>query len=265
MVDSTLPPETPQNTPAEGQPGPEAALPSATEASEPQAVEAPAAVPVAVPASDTPDPTPAGETTVSATVVASSLGAVPADGPAAAKAPDATSTAAAEPIGSVLEPGAINPAADAAPSGPSAPAVATPAEQSAPEPVEASTPAGVASTLSVPPLEGEARSEGEGGEFDLLISRVSAWLQEQNLPARWETLQGPLRAVALLLLALLLLRLYGALIDTLNSLPLVPRLLQLVGVIVLVKFSLTNLVRTSDRERLISSWTQRWTTFRGKV
>jgi hypothetical protein len=66
-------------------------------------------------------------------------------------------------------------------------------------------------------------------------------------------------------LVLVLLRLYGALIDTLDSLPLVPRLLQLVGVIVLVKFSVTNLVRTSDRERLISSWQQRWTTFRGKV
>jgi hypothetical protein len=45
----------------------------------------------------------------------------------------------------------------------------------------------------------------------------------------------------------------------------VPRLLQLVGVVVLVKFSVINLVRTSDRERLISSWKQRWSTFRGRA
>ncbi|MEB3361751.1 MAG: CAAD domain-containing protein [Synechococcaceae cyanobacterium] len=261
MVDSTLPPETPQNSAAEAQPGPEAAIPSATEATEPQVAEAP----TAVPASTTPDPIPAGETTASATVVANSMGASPPAGAAAAIDPGAASTSSTEPSRSVLDPGAINPTPDAAPSAPSAPAAAPPLQESAPEPAAASTPEGVASTLSVPPLEGEARSAGEGGEFDLLISRVSAWLKEQNLPARWETLQGPLRAVALLLLALVLLRLYAALIDTLDSLPLVPRLLQLVGVIVLVKFSLTNLVRTSDRERLISSWTQRWTTFRGKV
>lgn len=261
MVDSNLPPETPQpSTPVE-QPGPEAAIPSAAAPTEPQAVEAPATAPAAA----TPDPTPAGETTAAATVVASSMGATPPGATAATLDPGATSTSATDPIRSVFEPGAINPAPSEAPGAPSASAVPTPLQESASEPAAPSTPEGVASTLSVPPLEGEARSEGEGGEFDLLISRVSAWLKEQDLPARWETLQGPLRGLALLLLALVLLRLYGALIDTLDSLPLVPRLFQLVGVIVLVKFSLTNLVRTSDRERLISAWTQRWTTFRGKV
>ena len=261
MVDSNLPPEASQNSAAEEQPGPDAAIPTATEATEPQMEEAPSAVP----ASATPAPTAAGETTASATVVASSIAASPPGGAAAATEPGASSASSTEPIRSVMDPGAINPPADATPPAPSASAVPPPPLESAPEAAVASTPEGVASTLSVPPLEGEARSEGEGGEFDLLISRVSAWLREQDLPARWETLQGPLRGLALLLLALVLLRLYGALINTLESLPLVPRLFQLVGVIVLVKFSLTNLVRTSDRERLISSWTQRWTTFRGKV
>ncbi|MFN7900273.1 MAG: CAAD domain-containing protein, partial [Synechococcaceae cyanobacterium] len=134
-----------------------------------------------------------------------------------------------------------------------------------PSPPPASPPEGVVSTITVPPLGQGAKGDGEGGEFDLLLQRVSQWLKEQDLPARWERLQGPLRGLALLLLAVAVLRVYGSLIDTLDGLPLVPRLFQLVGLIVLVKFSLLNLVRTSDRERLISDWSQRWAAFRGRV
>lgn len=242
MVDSSLPPEDPQATAAQDQPGPEPAIPAA---------EAPPATPEATPASETPTP---------GTVVANPF-AVAAPGEGAAAMAPATTTAPA-PIGGDSFPGGGDPVSAALPSAPFP--SATPAA-AAPEPVGASTPEGIASTISVPPLEGGGRGEGEGGEFDLLISRVSAWLREQDLPARWEKLQGPLRGLALLLLALVLLRLYGALIDTLDSLPLVPRLLQLVGVVVLVKFSVINLVRTSDRERLISSWKQRWSTFRGRA
>jgi hypothetical protein len=257
MVDSSLPPEDPQATAAQDQPGPEPAIPAAvTEASWPQEGQAPAAE--APPA--TPEATPASETPTPGTVVANPF-AVAAPGEGAAAMAPATTTAPA-PIGGDSFPGGGDPVSAALPSAPFP--SATPAA-AAPEPVAASTPEGIASTISVPPLEGGARGEGEGGEFDLLISRVSAWLREQDLPARWEKLQGPLRGLALLLLALVLLRLYGALIDTLDSLPLVPRLLQLVGVVVLVKFSVINLVRTSDRERLISSWKQRWSTFRGRA
>jgi hypothetical protein len=257
MVDSSLPSEDPQATAAQQQPGPETAIASATEASGPQEVPAPAAE--ATPT--TPEPTPASDSPAAAAVDATPFAAAAPGEAAAAMAPGTTASPA--PLGGEAFSGGGNPLFAEGPSPASSPSL-TPAA-AAPEPVADSTPEGIASTLSVPPLEGEARGEGGGGEFDLLISRVSAWLREQDLPARWEKLQGPLRGLALLLLALVLLRLYGALIDTLDSLPLVPRLLQLVGVIVLVKFSVTNLVRTSDRERLISSWQQRWTTFRGKV
>jgi hypothetical protein len=254
MVDSTLPPEDPQAAPSQEQPGPEAAIPSATEASGPQGGEAPAADAALA----TPEPTPASESPAAATLVPEAF-AVAAPGDVAAAMETGSVTTPPAPTGGDSSPGGGNPVLTAVASAPS------PAVTAVPEPVAASTPEGIASTLSVPPLEGDARGEGEGGEFELLISRVSAWLREQDLPARWEKLQGPLRGLALLLLALVLLRLYGALIDTLDSLPLVPRLLQLVGVIVLVQFSVTNLVRTSDRDRLISSWQQRWSTFRGRV
>ncbi|MFM9101523.1 MAG: CAAD domain-containing protein, partial [Cyanobium sp.] len=58
--------------------------------------------------------------------------------------------------------------------------------------------------------------------------------------------------------------LYGALLDTLGDLPLVPRLLQLVGLIALIRVGLTRLVRSSDRERILGSWRQRWVDFQGR-
>ena len=119
--------------------------------------------------------------------------------------------------------------------------------------------AGIAATFEVPPLE-----PGEGGEWDLLVGKVRAWFDGADLQARWESIGGPLRAVGLLLAALVLLRIYTALLDTLGELPLLPRLLQLVGVVAVLRFALTRLVRTSERERILGDWHQRWNDFRGR-
>jgi hypothetical protein len=67
----------------------------------------------------------------------------------------------------------------------------------------------IAATLEVPPLPGTGASTGagEGGEFDLLIGKVNAWLGELDLAGRWQKLRGPLRGAAILLALLLALRL----------------------------------------------------------
>jgi hypothetical protein len=119
--------------------------------------------------------------------------------------------------------------------------------------------AGIAATLVVPPLE-----PGEGGEWDLLVGKVRAWFDGADLQARWESIGGPVRAVGLLLAALVLLRIYTALLDTLGELPLLPRLLQLVGLVAVLRFAVTRLVRTSERERILGDWHQRWNDFRGR-
>jgi hypothetical protein len=116
--------------------------------------------------------------------------------------------------------------------------------------------------MVVPPLPaGEA---GEGGEWELLRSKVSTWFDGADLQARWESLGGPLRGAGLLLAAVVLLRLYSALLETLGDLPLVPRLLQLVGLLFVARCALTKLVRSSERERILTSWGQRWNDFRGR-
>lgn len=122
----------------------------------------------------------------------------------------------------------------------------------------------VATTLEVPPLSGgEAGRGAGGGEWDLLVGKVQAWLEQADLPGQWDRLSGPLRGLGLLLGVLLVLKLYGAVLDTLDDVPLLPRLLQLVGLLALLRFSLTRLTRSSDREEILADWKRRWDTFSG--
>ena len=139
-----------------------------------------------------------------------------------------------------------------------APTMAPPVEAPSQQP----EPPGIATSLVVPPLP--TSEAGEGGEWELLLNKVSAWFDSADLQGRWESLGGPLRAAGLLLAAVVLLRLYAALLETLGDLPLVPRLLQLVGLVSVVQFGLTRLVRSSERERILTNWRQRWNDFRGR-
>jgi hypothetical protein len=155
----------------------------------------------------------------------------------------------------------VTPVAAAMEQEPVATAVAAPVEVAPVEPA-AIEPA-VAATLEVPPLPGS--SDTAGGEWDLLLSRVGEWLERTDLAGQWQRLQGPLRLLGLLILLVLVLRLYGALVGTLDSLPLVSGLLELVGVLAFGRFCVNRLVRSEERRRLQSQWSQRWRDFRGKA
>jgi len=125
----------------------------------------------------------------------------------------------------------------------------------------------IAATLEVPPLPGAgsgSEAAGEGGEFDLLISKVSAWLEGLELAERWQKLRGPLRGAALLLGLLLVLRLYARLVGTIDGIPVISGLLELTGLIYVLRFSATRLIRTSERERVLADWKQRWQAFSGR-
>jgi len=186
--------------------------------------------------------------------------------PASSETPDAsgdreTPPAAADTEGSGTPPGAwigAAPPAQAAPEPPVAPpAPEPPSDQSLTSDVEP----GIAATLEVPALEGEADS---GGEFELLLQKIRDWFGSGELQAQWQRIQGPLKGLAILVGLLLALRVYGSLIHTLESLPLVGGLLELVGLIAVTRFSATKLVRRSDREQVVADWSRRWNDFRGK-
>ncbi len=118
----------------------------------------------------------------------------------------------------------------------------------------------MAATVHVPAAPDTA--EG-GGEWDLLVAKLREWIGSGRLQELLVQYQGPLRAVALALALVLVLRLYGAVIGAIDSLPLLPGLLELAGVIWLSRFAATRLVRSSDRQELIASLEQRWRAFRG--
>lgn len=133
-----------------------------------------------------------------------------------------------------------------------------PAPVSEPEP-------GITATLEVPPLEGSAGTGGEGGgEFDLLLQKIKDWLGSGELQAQWQRFRGPLKGLAILIGVVLLLRVYASLIGTLDSLPLVGGLLELVGLIAALRFTATRLVRKSDRDQVFTDWSRRWNDFRGR-
>lgn len=136
-----------------------------------------------------------------------------------------------------------------------APAAAPPTPEPAPTPA-------IATTLEIPPAPGA--TPAEGGEFDLLVEKLRTWFAEADIGGHWQKLRGPLKGFALLLVAVLALRLYARVVGTLDGIPLISGLLELTGLIYLVWFSSTRLVRTSERERVLAEWKQRWQSFSGR-
>ena len=141
----------------------------------------------------------------------------------------------------------------------------------APEPVPAAEPVNawtpqVASTTDVPasPTAVASANEGEGGEWELLVEKVKQWIASGQLQQQWQTARTPITLVAGLIGLLLVLRIYGALLGVVESVPLLPGLLELVGVISVVRFSLTRLVKSDDRHQVIDGLKQRWSSFRGQ-
>lgn len=145
---------------------------------------------------------------------------------------------------------------------------AAPVEPS-PEPEQPS----VATTLTAPAAGDtgqtgfagdEPGSEG-GGEWELLLEKLNGWFRSGRLQEQLAAARRPITLVGSLIALLLVLRVYGAVLRGIDSLPLVPGLLELVGVIALVQFSFTRLVRSRERQQLIETWRHRWNDFRGKA
>ena len=142
----------------------------------------------------------------------------------------------------------------------------TPAATPEPEPTPAPTPAPtpdpvIASTVSIPAQES---ADEDGGEWELLVGKVKDWLEQNDLAELWTKAQLPLRVVGGLIVFSLVATVYSGVLSTINSIPLVPGLLELAGVIWLVNFALRNLIRNSDRDKFIQSARSTWTRVTGR-
>ena len=124
----------------------------------------------------------------------------------------------------------------------------------------------VASTIEVPasPQVQAPATDQEGGEWDLLVEKVRTWISSGQLQEQWQAARTPLSLLAGLIAVLLVLRVYSAVLGVLESIPLLPGLLELAGLVAVVQFSLSRLVRSNDRHEVIEGVKQRWKSFRGR-
>jgi hypothetical protein len=139
----------------------------------------------------------------------------------------------------------------------------------APEPPASTAPVDiptVASTLEVPasPQVAIPAADQDGGEWELLVEKVRTWISSGQLQEQWQSARTPLSLLAGLIAVLLVLRVYSAVLGVLDSIPLLPGLLELAGLVAVVQFSLTRLVRSNDRREVIEGLKQRWQSFRGR-
>ncbi len=140
------------------------------------------------------------------------------------------------------------------------PPAPAPAQSPEPQPAVAESP--IASTVSVPADPGA--NETEGGEWHLLVEKLNKWLAEAKLMELWQQSQRPLKLLGGALGLLLLLQLTGAVLGTLDAIPMLPRLLQLTGLIYLCLFASRRLVRSDERRNLIEGVKGSWNAFAGK-
>ena len=141
-----------------------------------------------------------------------------------------------------------------------------PAPTAAPVPTPSPTPAPspdpvIASTVSIPAQDSDGQ---EGGEWELLVSKAKAWLEQNDLAELWTKAQLPLRVIGGLIVFTLAAKVYSGVLNTIDSLPLVPGLLELAGLIWLVNFALRNLIRNSDRDKFITTARSTWTRVSGR-
>ena len=177
--------------------------------------------------------------------------------PTAPTEPAASSPAA---INAVAPESAAPPAVEPAAAAFSAP-TQVPAAAAPPEPTYEPQ---LAAIVEIPAQDtGESSDGTEGGEWELLVNQVRDWLNSLKLQETFQELRRPLTLLGWLVGLIVVLRVYAAVIGTLDHLPLVPGLLELVGVIALVRFAATNLVRSQERQALLQQLRDRWTAFRG--
>ncbi len=180
--------------------------------------------------------------------------------------------AAAE-LDSTPESASTEPSGDDAVAAVDAPSeAATAAPEPTPPPAEPAAPAAtvdvptVASTLEVPasPQVKTPSADQDGGEWDLLVEKVRTWISSGQLQEQWQAARTPLSLLAGLIALLLVLRVYSAVLGVLDSIPLLSGLLELAGLVAVLQFSLTRLVRSNDRREVIVGLKQRWQSFRGR-
>ena len=108
-------------------------------------------------------------------------------------------------------------------------------------------------------------TSGGGGEWDLLSSKVRQWWDDNNLVELWQRSRRPFILLVGLIGLTLLIRIYSGILAAIGSIPLAPRLFELVGIGWVIWFSTTRLIRSEERKALLAKVGGIWAAFRGSV
>ena len=121
----------------------------------------------------------------------------------------------------------------------------------------------IAERISVPAQASADSSEEDGGEWDLLSNRIKQFFEANNLQDQWQSLRQPLFLLGGLIVVILTMRIYGGILDAIATVPLAPRLFQLVGTFYAVWFAATRLIRAEERKKISANVNDLWTSLRG--
>ena len=137
------------------------------------------------------------------------------------------------------------------------------AEATATPPAAVPASPSIAERVSVPARVPADSSSEEGGEWDLLSNRIKQFFEANNLQDQWQSLRQPLFLLGGLIALILTLRIYGGILDAIATVPLAPRLFQLVGTFYAGWFAATRLVRAEERKRISANVQDLWSSLRG--
>ena len=151
---------------------------------------------------------------------------------------------------------APTPAQTAAPVEPAAQPVSPPSTSPSPS---------IAERVSVPAQTSADSSQEEGGEWDLLSNRIKQFFESNNLQDQWQSLRQPLFLVGGLIVLILTIRIYGGILDAIATVPLAPRLFQLVGTFYGAWFAATRLIRADERKKISANVQDIWRSLRGSA
>ncbi len=117
--------------------------------------------------------------------------------------------------------------------------------------------------MTIPPQVNLGDKKEDG--WPLLQKKISSWLENKNLETQLKGLVQPLYLIIALLLIFILSQIYGRSLHAISQIPLASGLCELAGLIWLIKFSITRLIRSEDRKELTSSIKKRWDSFFGEA
>ena len=108
-------------------------------------------------------------------------------------------------------------------------------------------------------------NSSKGGEWDLLSAKVQQWWDDNNLVDLWQRSRRPLFLLVGLIGLTLLIRIYSGILAAIASIPLAPRLFELVGLGWVIWFSVTRLIRSEEIKALLANVGGIWSAFMGSV